>query len=855
MRKLAGIALVLLLVLVWLVTRADPTARSGDVGVAPQPPRVVDPSGDLAVSESGAERAAREVPSIDSTQADDSRAVGPSAARERAEIHGRFLLSSGVPAADVALRLAGKVGNQERVMRYGLPASWPDLEATTTGDGRFSIAFDPPRAYEFTLDATLAGYCTTSWHWGQIEPRASLDVGDVTLVRGGSIRGRIVDTRGSALIRGWTVHAQDTLYDPSTRHGPERWTAQPDARSGEFVFDDVPPGRMELSAYSAIAGWAAGPVVVVREGGESRADIPYAGPDNERRIAVITRSQDYFVLGTNPAEILLRAPGVKERRATKTDRWYFLFEDLAPGRYTLEVRDPRFLPWIQEDVEPGTSVDVRLKGNAAVVLTVVDDATGAPVSSFALDVRFDNVDFVPHTYRVHEAQQAPPAGGCFEGLIPRSQTLTVRAKGFRPCEILVPDLKPGERRVLFARLVPGTRLVGRVVSGPERTPVARARVQLTPDEPLARSNMPRFDSDLDNRHEECDAAGRFAFEDVSPGTFTLHAGVTPLFAAEQHVTVTGTRPDVELEVSLPAPAWLAGKLIGPEGAQLEGLRVLTLVVGSEAEGRKAYKAAARREVDVLSAVVGRDGRFRAGPVPAGEVRVSVRLPALLRPDSRGSGFGLQPGDVIDLDTVVLAPNVDTQREFDLSASFPGSFALRVIVDGAPAVGFIAHVVEARTHETATLVLLGLQGTGRTGQIVPGTYRFHVYHERLSADFPELSGISCVSNVERTLRAGESATVEVDAHLVEGSVRFLDRASGQLLAGQVIALALDVDGMRQEATGRTDAEGRVTWRLPLGQYEVSAARADGTLAQDQSTIVDWAASGPSPAEVRISTQPR
>ena len=65
----------------------------------------------------------------------------------------------------------------------------------------------------------------------------------------------------------------------------------------------------------------------------------------------------------------------------------------------------------------------------------------------------------------------------------------------------------------------------------------------------------------------------------------------------------------------------------------------------------------------------------------------------------------------------------------------------------------------------------------------------------------------------------------------------------------------MNGLRQQTAARTDADGRVTWKLRPARYEVGVARADGTLAQEQSTIVDWTAGGPSPADVRISAQRR
>ena len=93
------------------------------------------------------------------------------------EIRGHLQLPDGSPAKGVPLVLNGWESNSERVARYGLPESWTDIEARTREDGSFSIILDAPRAYQFTLDATLDGHAEIGWRWGEIPPGSTVDLG------------------------------------------------------------------------------------------------------------------------------------------------------------------------------------------------------------------------------------------------------------------------------------------------------------------------------------------------------------------------------------------------------------------------------------------------------------------------------------------------------------------------------------------------------------------------------------------------------------------------------------------------------------------------------------------------------
>jgi hypothetical protein len=756
------------------------------------------------------------------------------------ELRGKFTVAGGAPARDVALSVMGWEGNSDRVRKYGEPEHWTEPTGTSNADGSFSIRFDPPRAYQFVLSAKLPGWCESSWRWGEIEPGKTVDVGTVELVRGGSIRGRIVDAKGRVLSKGWQVYAEASNGQRTEEREPTRVYGAPDAATGEFLLDGLPAGRARLSAQSRMANWIDGPIVEVRAGEESTADIQYTGPDNESRITVVTFCRPFYVFESEPGEILLTGADLEPRKAAKIENssQSFSFENVPPGSYTVEIRDPRFQPWSKAGVQPGTSLDARLKGSAAVSLQVQDDA-GQAVSHYTLDVRFDKANFGPSTFRVLEAKEEPPAGGLFDGLIPHDQTFIVQVDGYAPCEVPIPDLKPNERRAVSARVSHGERVVGRVVTGAQKTPFAGAKVV------LSRAHKDEggfFGSDrADEKETTSDAQGRFVFEGVPAADWEVRASRGPLFEARSALTVVAGTAVLEVEVALPAPAWLSGKLIGPEGASFENLRMQAMPVTKDEDEAERIRDALFFSRDEATVTVSPTGAFRIGPLPIGEVSVSLVLPELVIPHENGSST--VNGASIDLGSVALSAEGDTHKDFDVRAQFPGSIAVRVRVNGQPAASHLVLINEDSEYQPrASAVQLDAQGFGRSGPVKPGTYVFLT------------SPLDCAwidkSSVRRTLKAGESIEVDIDVQLVTGKLHVLDAATSAPVANGSISLEYEGERGGSSARGRTDSKGDAQLQLPLGRFRVMAGNVSGYFPPDQSVVIDWTPAGPVPAEVKL-----
>ncbi len=851
------IALIALLVL-GLVQRKPQSA--GDV-VPKIPPAQTAPEKpvELTAPVTSAAEPKRETAPVKVEAVDKPNATAPNAAaNSECELRGRFLLPDGAPVAGVQLSIMAWESNQERVLRFGVPEHFEPPKGTSGSDGRFSIRFDPPRAYQFVLDGKLPGYCKASWRWGEIEPGKVVDVGDVPLVRGGSVRGRVVDGKGNVLKTGWMVYGEAPRTQAFAEGvEPVRVIAAPDPVTGEFLLDGLPPAHVKLTADSRVANWIEGPTVDVRVGEETRADIVYTGPDISSRITVVRFSNPYYVFdfdfgetnrdGTrqdtsvpDTAGIFLNAPGFGERRARKiansSQSWSF--DDVPAGTYTVEVRDPRFLPWSKSGVKPGTSIDAHLVGNAVVVLDVVDDATKQPVEHFSLDVRFDNVNFGPSTFRILETKDEPPRGGVFSGLVPHDQTLFVNAPGYAPCEVAASGLAANERRALTARLTHGRALRGFVVQGAAKNRVAGAKLQLRPvTAPSQKGEMNSLETDPRTVETTSDARGAFAFSGLPAGDFEITCNMGPLVLAKQTATMPSDTEPQPVEIVLPAAGRLVGRILAPDGASFAGLRVLTrpaLAEGAQEEPGSSWFFLPPE----ASAEVAADGTFRSPPVPAGSVVAMLQCPNQVTPSVDGSSS--TQGGHVELGTFELAAGVDTHKEFDLRTAFPGSAAVHVTLNGKPANALI--VWFWCNQGDGAVGVCDSSGACRVGPMLPGAYRILVR--------PIDAGWVYVD--PRTVTVPSAGALELDAAIVlfDGTFQVKDAASHQPLSSSWINLAPDPNPTGANCTSQTDDDGRVHLSLPAGHWSVGLNGMYFADPAKSGVFVDWGAQGASPKVLEL-----
>jgi hypothetical protein len=852
------LALPVLLVLLWLAlgrgARApapEPALPAPVAESKPAPPAAVESAPDAADAQRVEATAQPERTSVPAPAAQPAEPL-------LAELRGRFVLEGGAPAAGAKILVHGWESNNERVLKYGRPKEeWKNRTAECDADGCFTLRFDPPRAYQFTLEASYAGCVTAHWRWGEIEPASKKDLGETLLPRGGAIAGRVVDAQGRSTRDAWQVYADALGVSKGDGSDASRAYTAADKETGQFRLEGLPPGQVELKAHSELANWIEGPKVEVRAGETAEANIQYTGPDNSRRITVVTFARPFYTFDSDVDEIVLSAPGMEPRKAQKIARssQSFSFDELEPGSYSITIDDPKFKPWRKDGVQPGQRVSAKLVGASAASLAVLDAATRAPVARYSLRARFDESRWHPNEFEIFGPDRDPPAGGLVEGLLPVPQTLIVVAEGYAPCELSLAGLKAGELRPLTAELRKGATLVARVLQADGRTPIAGLTVTLEPSAPADQDqgSLRILGSPGSQREATSAADGSASFPATPPGTYNLRAEVSPGLAAELDgvaIAAADTRKDCELV--LPPNGWLVGRVLGLDAAAAAGCSLVILSQGLSPEERGMLQARAQFDRKGPQNPVAADGSFRAGPLRAGKSEVTFQFPSVQVHQGPNSSFGM-PGASIELGLVEIPAGGELRRDFDLRGKLPGRVEADVLVNGVPAAGAQVSVSSTDQVQRQGMIALDEHGHGSSGPVVAGPVRFDL--SSAEGDW------SWTPPGSWTITSGETLRVRWDVPLAKGALQFVDEISGLPLAEKQVALAAEADteGMSSWVQRITDKQGRLELQMVPGAYRVQFLIEFGAGGKHDpspyaDTRVDWTSSGPSTSVLKIAKRP-
>ncbi len=123
---------------------------------------------------------------------------------QKATIRGRCVDAQRQPLAGCTVQLRG-AGDRERMeqwLREHLPPVWQNPEPLTTGaDGRFTFTFTPPPPFVFFVDLHRDDLAAMSGLWNTIALDDAIDLGDVTMVPGVLVQGRVVDEAGTPVAK------------------------------------------------------------------------------------------------------------------------------------------------------------------------------------------------------------------------------------------------------------------------------------------------------------------------------------------------------------------------------------------------------------------------------------------------------------------------------------------------------------------------------------------------------------------------------------------------------------------------------------------------------------------------------
>jgi len=279
--------------------------------------------------------------------------------------------------------------------------------------------------------------------------------------------------------------------------------------------------------------------------------------------------------------------------------------------HSLRVEAKGWAAQVLENVQPGSPVVVVLQKGGSIEGVIRDGSTGSPVAGARVEARLSNawgleVPWDPDLGRV-VAKSDDRGRYRLDGL----------GAGVYDLTALSPEPGRGQKKGAHVGskadlvLLSGASLLVTVLD-PEGRPLPGALLRAEREGRLGGRTLA----------ERTDAAGRFEFTGLDPGTYTVVAQ-HPDFAVEQSAAQQLDRESrLAAQVRLSTPVTLIGRLVG------EGERPVAGAVNvQEKDGAPAAQALA----ELLKAEAGADGRFKIARVAPGSYALAV-LPRGHAPD-------------------------------------------------------------------------------------------------------------------------------------------------------------------------------------------------------------------------------
>ncbi len=270
-------------------------------------------------------------------------------------------------------------------LRGGRSRQRVEKEAVTAGDGTFAFAglsFDriwvsvEVRHADFAVSTVTKSY----------DDDGERDVGDVALVVGGAIEGRVVDA-GGAPIANATLALSAEGFDWRRMMGMRRGAPETTTdASGVFRIEKIAPGSYRIRARAPGHQRNTTEAITVVDTQQVQLDPIELGPGFA--LAGV-------VFGSNGAPIkkaLVEIRGETRERGKRTNaKGEFRFDHLAAGKYDIEVEAEGYLRNVDGKgiaVPAGSgSLTISMRSGLSIEGAVTDATTGMPVPRFAARVR------------------------------------------------------------------------------------------------------------------------------------------------------------------------------------------------------------------------------------------------------------------------------------------------------------------------------------------------------------------------------------------------------------------------------------------------------------------------------------
>ena len=760
----------------------------------------------------------------------------------QARLRGRLLRPDGSPAVGALVDLDGSVRNSQLAEFFGPPAQWVDPAPLVCDEGgEFEWNFEAPPAYQFFLTATAEGCARANWRWTKLEANQQLDLGDVELEAAGEVSVRVLNAQGEALGLGWRVSADVPAPNSFQGRVGDGVQAHVDAAGSTFSLKGLPARRVTLRASTENFARAEDLEVTALAGVNTVVELRYFGADPLRRIGIGVRMPPGVHSAPATEHVWLTQPGQPARQAQAQSSHIsgFSFDDLELGAsYGVLIDDPRFEPWSQVGVQPGETLRPQLRGNAALSVRILQPNQVLYTGSYRLSVEKFAGQFHSGLILV-SASDVPPADGRVSGLVPGDYEFEFSIAGHGRHRVVVAQLAAQETREVELLLGLPVGIQGRVLSSDGTSPMAGVDVQLTRGDVAGHTLAPGATISAGNRmihfrdaRTSTDAQARFQFADLQPGPWTVRAAWSPWLFVDQTVVLP---LEGELEFVQPPCGSFAGQLLWPSGSPIGDavLWIIPMVDGAPRTPRPHLSG-----LDDPSGLAS-DGSFQYGPLPVGEVSVTLMV-TTDGIDESSSGSGPWLG------TFTIAEGAPQMQLIDVRSTFPARVHGSVFVDGVAATaGLVTIRSVPPSSPQQTRGRLSAAGQFRYGGLEAGS------EQRLEYTSP--TGWSWAVPQTIVVAAGSDTECAIAITTIEREIRIVDANTLQPLPHQRIAWRTGLDfaatqdppGELERGGGRSDAQGKLNVRLPQGPVRF-VALPSGTFIPP---TMDWSA-GSAPIVLRM-----
>lgn len=754
--------------------------------------------------------------------------------QDRAVIRGRLLRASGSPLPEIPVHLDASEDVEAGSSSPETSISATTYACTSNDDGRFEFEVRTSERLGWALSIRGSGLVPVDWEWRRLQPGQVKDVGDVTLERTGEIVGRLVDSSGKPLSgQSWTIEAEHPWLEALSGRQPYRVAQHTNPVTGDFRIVNAAPGPVGLRVSLEGTSYFDGPTVSVVPGGTRHVDIvcPFARVASSIHV-VLSCPPFGLVRPESVSGVRLAAIGKFETnmsRDTRADS--FVSENLEPGQYVVSVDDPRYMPWTSGPVTPGTVVKPELAGSGILELSVLGAADPALLSSASVRVQISDSAWndVPTLVSVIRDEAAKRI--IVKGLVPVRQVFIVSASGYADTYLHDVEIRANATAVASVTLSKGAAISG-AVTAPGPADVDESIRVFLAREPSAEIDERRLIEDLAGVRSTAveRISNSFSFDGLPMGNYVVQAtGSASVRSPRKRVRVGNADARASIELELPQMTWLQGRVLVPDGAKLDEVRLL--VVPDSFPGAIDGVVSSGASRDRLAVKLELDGTYRVGPLPVGTATVLLQTPDTCLPNGF-SGSATSGAPINSLGKVVLARSALNVHDFDARNVFPGYLRLSLSILGSSCSFAVVELctVKERYLETACGAVASGTGELSLGPVMPGTYELMVR----AVD----NGWSWGAPTPIEVKAGTKVSAVEELFLVEGSLRIrLGESSSPIATGYAV-IRPESRSPLPRITLSPGVDGGFALLMPAGRYSVSYDTGYRAAAQATRVSFDW-----------------